>query len=168
MISLPMDILSRACHIFLRLAYPGGVETIPIKKRIYWKLPLEKPSADFLPPAATAEGVGQIIPAEGGGIRGYALRLGSAHFPHLKLKLQIVDFDHQSTWIVMVDTHDSFARDQYHPPVNHPDAQEWITLQRANRQMKEAIEAAWEKDGLGTFAGLLRRDLKNPPANLDQ
>jgi len=91
-VPLAMPQFARACRAFLRLAYPEGPDSIPERKRVYFDLPGDLPAADFLPPAPVAEGVGQIISGPGG-IRGYSLRLGSATFPHLKLKLQLIDYN---------------------------------------------------------------------------
>jgi hypothetical protein len=152
-------LLGQACRTFLRLAYPGGQNSIPAKKRVYYDLPLDRPVTDFLPPAA-AEDVCQVLPGAGEGIRGYAFRLGSAHFPHLKLKVQLIDYDQTTTWVFMVDTHDAM-----HLPPGHPDTQAWKGLQSTNRTLKEIIEQALEKEGLVTFNSLLRCDLNKNTNN---
>ncbi len=148
-------LLGQACRTFMRLAYPGGPQTIPAKKRVYYDLPLDRPVTDFLPPAAAAQEICQTLPGDGEGVRGYAFRLGSAHFPHLKLKVQLIDNNHSATWVFMVDTHDAMP-----VPAGHPDVQAWKTLQATNRTLKEIIERALEKEGLVTFNSLLRGDLK--------
>jgi hypothetical protein len=148
-------LLGQACRTFMRLAYPAGPETIPAKKRIYYDLPLNRPIEDFLPPAPAAQEIGQALPGAGEGVRGYAFRLGSAHFPHLKLKVQLIDYNNATTWVFMVDTHDAMPL-----PAGHPDAQAWKSLQQTNRILKEIIEQALEKEGLTTFNSLLRGDLK--------
>jgi hypothetical protein len=158
---LPIDMgeLRRACRIFLDTAYPGGPDTIPVKKRVYYDLPADRPSTDFLPPAAIAEEVCQTLCAAGQGKRGYALRLGSAHFAHLKLKVQMVDCNDSSAWVYVVDTHDAFSRASAEAPPAHPDAAAWAALQAANRDLKEKIERAFEAAGLTTFNSLLRGGL---------
>jgi len=148
-------LLGQACRTFMRLAYPGGPHTIPTKKRIYYDLPLDRPVTDFLPPAPAAQDICQVLPRAGECIGGYAFRLGSAHFPHLKLKVQLIDYNHASTWVFMVDTHDAMPL-----PAGHPDARAWKNLQATNRTLKEIIEHALEKEGLVTFNSLLRCDLK--------
>lgn len=157
-----MPLLARACRAFMRQAYPGGPATVPAKKRVYCDLPENEPAENFLPPAPLAQEVGQILPGSDGGVRGYALRLGSAHFPHLKLKLQLIDFNNSTTWVFMVDTHDAFSRDNFCPPPDHPDAASWNALQAANRELKSRIEKALEQEGLVTFHGLLRGELPKP------
>ena len=86
------------------------------------------------------------------GIRGYAFRLGSSVFPHLKL--QVVGQSDEEL-VFSVDTHD-----QVRVPANHPDAAGWAQIQTANRKLKEEIERAWEAAGLLTFNALLRRELE--------
>jgi len=162
--SLTPDILSRGCQIFLALAYPGGLSTIPEKKQPYAAIPLDRPVSDFLPPAKVADGICHVLSAPGGGMRGFAFRLGSERFPHLKLKLQLIDYDNTTTWVFMVDTHDAFSRSSFHPPPDHPDAKSWRELQMHNRKMKERIEAQLEAAGLETFNSLLRRDLERSKA----
>jgi hypothetical protein len=147
--------LSRACRIFFNLAYPGGEETIPAKRRVYLHLSPEEPLEAFLPPAPAASGIGQVLPAPGGRTRGYAFRLGSAAFPHLKL--QIVDYDNGNAWVFAVDTHDAFLPGL---PPDHPDMKLWKALQEGNRKLKEQIERAWEREGLTTFNSLLRDGLE--------
>jgi len=82
--------------------------------------------------------------------RGYALRLGSAHFPHLKL--QAVSCGDDGAWVFAVDTHDALRLEP-----GHPEAERWAQIQSANRSCKEQIERAWDEAGLLTFHGLLRQ-----------
>jgi hypothetical protein len=139
-------VLSDASRIFLKLAYPEGESSIPLAKRAYLDIPPEV-SLDLLltPPIC------QLLPHPQGGIRGYAFRLGSCHFPHLKL--QVVGHG-DDLLVFSVDTHDHIRVDS-----NHPDAPAWAKLQTANRKLKEEIEHAWEAAGLLTFNALLRREL---------
>jgi hypothetical protein len=138
--------LDQACRIFLDLAYPEGRHTIPPPKCVFPSLPLDGPLETVLRPPLC-----QPLLARDGGIRGYALRLGSAMHPHLKL--QIVAHDDGSC-VFSVDTHDAFLLDP-----RDPDRERWSELQQSNRQIKEQIERAWEEAGLLTFNGLLRREL---------
>jgi hypothetical protein len=153
---LTCDLLGRACRIFLELAYPGGEETIPAKKRTYLHLTAEQPLETFLPPAPAANGIGQVLPAAGGRSRGYSFRLGSATFPHLKL--QVIDYENGTALVFTVDTHDAF---QPGLTPDHPDARMWRALQESNRKLKEQIEHAWELAGLTTFHTLLREGLEH-------
>jgi hypothetical protein len=145
---LTTPLLDRACRIFLQLAYPEGGHTIPPPKNAYLSLRADKPLEELLVPPLC-----QPLWCRDGRLRGYALRLGSAAHPHLKM--QIVD--HAGAGCVFsVDTHDAFSLDAH-----HPDASRWRELQTSNRQLKERIERAWEEAGLLTFNALLRRELQN-------
>jgi hypothetical protein len=155
---LTTALLGRACRIFLTLAYPGGEDTIPEKRRRFLHVDPGQPLETYLPPAAAD--VCQCLTNPDGSFRGYAYRLGSATFPHLKL--QVLDYNHGATCLFGVDTHDAFSRQAAAPPPDHPDAAGWTRLQVANRQLKEQIERAWEKDGLTTFNSVLRGDLDKP------
>jgi hypothetical protein len=149
---LTTDLLSRACRIFLSLAYPGGESTIPSAKQVFFHLGADQDlEAVLVPPVC------QPIPLADGRVRGYAIRLGSAGYPHLKL--QIVDCNQRGIWVFMVDTHDAIRLGP-----NHADARRLAQLQAANRQLKEQIERAWDAAGLLTFNGLLRRELDHTSA----
>ncbi len=143
---LTTALLKRACQIFLDRAYPEGRDTIPPPKDRFLALDAEQPleSALIVP-------VCQPLFRRDGGLRGYALRLGSARHPHLKL--QIVDHE-DAGCVFSVDTHDGFKLSS-----SDPDAARWLELQAANRRLKEEIERAWEEAGLLTFNELLRREL---------
>lgn len=158
--SLTPEILARACNIFMTIAYPAGIDSIPDKKKPYFNIPMDCRVAEYLPPSPRAEGICQVLSAPGGGVRGFAFRLGSERFPHLKLKLQFIDYSNTATWVLLVDTHDAFSRSSFHPPADHPDARAWRDLQKNNRELKEKIEGQFEKNGLETFNSLLRRDLE--------
>jgi hypothetical protein len=136
------------------LAYPEGETSIPATKRAYREIAVEPDLEPWLKPP-----VCQVLPRLsdlGGtpvaGIRGYAFRLGSCGFPHLKL--QVVG-NSDGELVFSVDTHD-----QVRVPANHPDAAGWAQIQAANRKLKEEIERAWEAAGLLTFNALLRRELQ--------
>jgi hypothetical protein len=163
MTCLTTALLSRACQIFFRWAYPEGERTIPAKKRLYLNLSPDQPLESLLPPAPGAKEICQVLPAEGGGIRGYAFRLGSTTYPHLKL--QVVDYCGK-TCVFSVDTHDAFCRGMLAPPPEHPDYGAWTRLQQANRELKQRIEADWEAEGLMTFKGLLKSDLERPRSSV--
>ncbi len=144
---LTTTLLGRACSRFLTLAYPGGPSTIPAGKRVFLNLAPEEPLEPLLQPPLC-----EVLRTPQGAQRGYAIRLGSAGYPHLKL--QVVSPSDGADCVFAVDTHDAFQLDDH-----HPDAAGWRKLQAANRQLKEQIERAWEAEGLLTFNGLLRREL---------
>jgi hypothetical protein len=149
MYGLTTDLLSRACRIFLALAYPEGEATISPSRAAFLRL---ESRADL--ETALGSPICQIIKADGRP-RGYSVRLGSAAYPHLKL--QVVNCGQSDICVFAVDTHDSFKLDS-----RHPDAERCAHIQAANQRLKEAIERAWESDGLLTFNGLLRRGLDMP------
>lgn len=145
---LTSDLLGRACHIFLTLAYPEGESSIPPSKAALLDLPADQPLERFL-----GLPMCQRLTDGKGGLRGYAFRLGSACFPHVKL--QVTHCDYEDGPVFGVDTHDGISLDP-----GHPDAACWAALQAANRTLKERIERAWEAEGLLTFNSLLRQGLK--------
>ncbi|HZV08037.1 MAG TPA: hypothetical protein VE999_23340 [Gemmataceae bacterium] len=143
---LTIVLLERACRIFLERAYPDGPDAIPPPKNHFLALNPDQPIESVLVPPLC-----QPLRRRDSDLRGYALRLGSAMHPHLKLQIM----DHGDAGCVFsVDTHDGFPCDP-----SRPDAARWIELQTANRRLKEQIESAWEEAGLLTFNGLLRREL---------
>ena len=143
--ALSAEQLGLACRLFLAAAYPDGPATIPPGKRAYLHLSPEQPLGPLLGPP-----VGQVLKTPEGQPRGYALRLGSAHFPHLKL--QAVSCGDDGAWVFAVDTHDALRLEP-----GHPEAERWAQIQSANRSCKEQIERAWDEAGLLTFHGLLRQ-----------
>lgn len=160
---LPTDLLSEACKIFLSLAYPADEASIPPNRHGYLQWP---PAQDLNDPQVQAQlprGTFQFVKDEAGAVRGYALRLGCAAFPHLKMKVQEVFHQGQPVWVFSVDTHDAFSRDNARPPADHPDAPAWMKMQQANAELKQQIERAWAADNILTFNGLLRRDLEQSP-----
>jgi hypothetical protein len=150
---LPADLLARACRCFLTLSYPGGEDMVPATRRPYLHIRADQPLEPLLTPP-----VCELLPAVEGRARGYAFRLGSARYPHLKL--QATDCDQHGTWVFSVDTHDIIRL-----PPDHPDAAPLAQLQTLNQALKQQIEAAWEADGLLTFNALLRRELSRRPVD---
>jgi hypothetical protein len=146
MTGLTTALLGRACRVFLTLAYPEGAHTIPPAKAVYLNV-AEGQELDAL----LGQPICQPISSDGR-VRGYAFRLGSGTYPHLKL--QVVDCDQTGTLVFAVDTHDGLRFD-----LSAADAERWARIQAANRRLKEQIERGWETEGLMTFKGLLRRDL---------
>jgi hypothetical protein len=164
MTELSTALLGQACRTFMELAYPSGPETIPPKKRVYFDLDADRPVTDYLPPAPQAGGIVQDLSTCKGGRIGYEFRLGSAHFPHLKLRVLRMERRGGHVWVYAVDTHDAFSRTCAQPPPDHPDAVAWLAIQDANRQLKDRIEDAFEQAGFVTFKSLLRDDLGSPTA----
>lgn len=145
---LTPELLSQACRTFLALAYPGGEGTIAPNRRPFLTIPLDQPLAAWLGTQPLCE----RLRTPEGATRGYALRLGSAHFPHLKL--QVTDHDNGRACVFAVDTHDVLGCS-----VSAEEAALWTRLQTENRKLKERVEREWERQGFLTFNGLLRRGL---------
>lgn len=157
---LSTDTVTLACRLFFSLAYPAGEDSIPSNRRCFRELPANQEWAEYLTQHPLPANLLQTIRDPEGLFRGYALRLGSGHFPHLKLKLEWLTENEQPIWIFAVDTHDAFSKESRRPPPDHPDAAAWSQLQITNGQLKEKIEAAWEAVGLVTFKALLRNQLQ--------
>lgn len=153
MAQLSMPLFARACRIFLDAAYPDSA-SIPEHKRAYGQMPADAVLADYLCPAATAQGICQKL-----GDDNYTFRLGCARYANLKMHVQCVAEGHRSHCVFAVDTHDAFSSERAQPPPGHPDAAAWMELQAANRALKEKIESAWEAAGILTHNGLLRAEL---------
>jgi hypothetical protein len=146
---LTSELLSRACRIFLAHAYPEGEKTIPPTRRRFAAIAPGEPLDALL----AARDVCEKLLTPEGTIRGYAFRLGSAWFPHVKL--QATCRDNGAAWVFGVDTHDALRC-----TVSADEAEAWARLQTANRRLKEHVEGAWEKEGLLTFNALLRSGLR--------
>src|SRR5439155_1281904 len=127
--ALTTPLLAQACRIFLAAAYPDGPDSVPVKKRPYQQISADQPLESLLPPAACAQGVCQPLRNDAGAPCGFEFRLGSKHFPHLKLRVQLIPHNSQPTLVFMVDTHDAFSREHRLPPVDHPEAEQWLALQ---------------------------------------
>jgi hypothetical protein len=149
-------LLPRACRIFLARAYPEGPQTVPANRRVFLNLTPEQDLEALLAPP-----LGQTLKNPKGGLRGYSLRLGSAHFPHLKLQVARCGAD--ETWVLTVDTHDRVQL-----AADDPDLGRWRSLQQANQVLKTAIERAWDADGLVTFQGLLRSETEGEATKSDR
>jgi len=139
--------LVRACRIFREIAYPAGGELIPARPAAFLALVEVQPLE-----TALAQTIVQAIVLDGNK-RGYAIRLGSARYPHVKL--QVINCDQTNTWVYGVDTHDGLRLDPL-----HDDYSRWSRIQLGNRELKQLIERAWETEGLLTFNALLRRGLE--------
>ena len=115
MTGLTTDMLGDACRIFLGLAYPGGADTVPEPRRRYAQLPPGEDLADYHARAPLPPSGFQVLTDPDGDVRAYAVRLGCAHFPHLKLKAQRLSHHGAPVWVFAVDTHDAFAPDSTRP-----------------------------------------------------
>lgn len=82
----------------------------------------------------------------------YSLRLGNRNYPFMKLVLQ----EHlvAGEYFFAVDTHD-----QMEIKPDYPDYESWMAVRRFNRDLKQRIEEAFDRNGLDT-AACLRRALE--------
>ena len=85
----------------------------------------------------------------------FALRLGNARYPHMKLQVQ--PWPNAAGFMLSVNTHDQVL--SLDP--NSSDAAAFRELQGENQRLKEAIEAAWDQAGLPTFLNYLRRYIED-------
>src|SRR5262249_9104499 len=89
----------------------------------------------------------------------YALRLGNARYPHMKLQIQ--PWPNPAGFLLSVNTHDQvLALDP-----NASDADAFRALQAENQRLKEAIEQAWDEADPPTFLPYLRDYSENRPGS---
>ena len=89
----------------------------------------------------------------------YSLRLGNRFYPHMKLAIERSPDGRGH--LFRVDTHDRHIR----PAPGSRDAKPFEQLMKMNQQLAEAIEGDWEAQGVPTFKGYLREDLKRRGAS---
>ncbi len=140
---LPIDLLRRAVEIYLGIAYPTSNPPPAVCRRLDWTPGLDTQDLLSGPPF---ERIGKA-PTEK---QIYALRLGNARYPHMKLQVQ--PWDDRHGFLLSVNTHDhALAIDP-----NAPDAAAFMDLQSENQRLKVEIEQAWDEAGLPTFPRYLR------------
>lgn len=155
----PTDLVT-ACRVFVALAYPGGAATIPTDKQNYLEISPDGTIDDFLPPSPAASPICVPLSKRPGGLVGYEFRLGSASYPHLKLRIQQIELHGQLVFVYSVDTHDGF--DKATQFMNPEEIAKWRTLVDGNRRLKKEIEDALARAGFITPIRLLRIDLTGP------
>ncbi len=151
--------LARACRIFMDLAYPDGPESIPANKRPYYHIDPNQPLEHFVPPAAMAIAVCEDLAHHSDRLHGYAFRLGSAAYPHLKLRIQFMDFHQRAVRVYAVDTHDGVVQTQQH---TDEEAAIWRAKIQGNRILKHEVEESLGSTGYLTQKHLLQLDLETP------
>jgi hypothetical protein len=139
---LRLDVLRRAVEVYLGLAY--GSEPTPeiVRRRLDWADGEDASAVLTQPPF---ECVGKA-PAQAI----FALRLGNTRYPHMKLQIQ--PWPGAAGFLLSVNTHDQVL--SLDPSA--PDAPAFRALQAENQRLKEAIEQAWDQEGLPTFLRYLR------------
>jgi hypothetical protein len=155
--ALPIHDLAQACRIFMGLAYPDGIDTVPENRRPYFDISADASVDDFLPPAPLASSICQDLSKLKGGLCGFDFRLGSAKHPHLKLRVQPMDFHERKVWVYSVDTHDRFLLAA--PQRDAEEMRQWRALVEHNRALKHDIEDALALAGFLTPKGMLQIDL---------
>ena len=145
---IPVDSLRQAVRIYLARAYPDGSPPAAVIERLEC---LER--SDITSALACA-----CVEAEDGcdGPAGrFALRLGSADYPHARLMLErcsgCQDF------VFSVDTHDSHFL--FGAEVSPETRQRFEAIQEKNRRFKADVERAWTAAGLPTFERFIRDGL---------
>jgi len=141
---LRLDLLRNAAEIYLRVAYPTTVVPEAVQRRLHWRA--DCTAAELLsgPPFERAG------KAPGRGTPVYALRLGNHRYPHMKLQVQ--PWPNDAGFMLSVNTHDQVSGVN----LGAIDVQAFRELQAENQRLKEAIEQAWDADGLPTFLRYLR------------
>ena len=139
-----LDVLRRAIALYLATAYDGVPLPAAVARRLDWPEGIDAPALLARPPfeRTTPRGV------DGPPI--YALRLGNARYPHMKLQLQ--PWPNAHGFLLSVNTHDQILG--LDPAAR--DAEAFRALQADNQRYKETIEAAWDEAKLPTFLRYLR------------
>jgi hypothetical protein len=144
---LTVATLRRAVEIYLAEAYPGVAPPPAVARRLDWPEGVSLAELLGRPPFERVQPPG----GEGGPI--YALRLGNHRYPHMKLQVQ--PWPTSTGYMLSVNTHDQILG--LDPEA--PDAAAFLALQQENQRLKEAIEAAWDRQGFPTFLRYLREYL---------
>jgi hypothetical protein len=92
----------------------------------------------------------------------YSLRLGNRAYPHMKLVIDRAPCGR--SYLLRADTHDAHCQ----PRPGSPEQAAFAQLSRHNRELADAIEAAWEADHLPTFKKFLRDDLARRKCGVEQ
>lgn len=142
--SLTVDDLRTAIRIYLSLAYPAAEIPAPVQKRLSW--PEETAIVDLLHQRPFE----RIRPPSGDGPVVHALRLGNTGYPNMKLQIQ--PWPGACGYLLSVNSHDQVMAQV----INPEEAETFKCLQAENQRIKEAIESAWDAEGLPTFLRFLR------------
>jgi hypothetical protein len=142
--NLRIDLLRRAVEIYLTHAYPEGNPSEAVRRRLDWPPAPDARSLLTHPPFERASRPGGNRPEV------FALRLGNASYPHMKLQVQ--PWPNSAGFMLSVNTHDQVLA--LEPGAKDSDA--FRALQAENQRLKEAMELAWDEAGLPTFLRYLR------------
>ena len=143
--------ISRAIEIYLDVACPGQTPAAALSAR---------PSADGdLPAWLMSDSLERDPPdAPLEGVRSFALRLGNAFYPHMKLRLSRPP--QENAYLFAVDSHDTFLQ-----AVHGSGEEEALEeMKRRNARIAERIMLLWERAGLETDRTYLRRKIRETRA----
>ena len=146
---LRIDMLRQAAEIYLSLAYPSSSPPEAVNRRLIWPTDVDATTLLSKPPFEKAG------KASAGKSPIFALRLGNARYPHMKLQIQ--PWPNEAGFMISVNTHDQVL--SLDP--NSQDSAAFRDLQAENQRVKEAIELAWAHAGLPTFLSYLRKYIED-------
>src|SRR5262245_45564423 len=146
---LRLDVLRRAIEVYLGLAYPTGQPPEAVRRRLEWPSDTDATTLLLRPPFERVGKEGAV----GGAI--FALRLGNTRYPHMKLQIQ--PWPNAAGFLLSVNTHDQILG----LDPGSADAPAFRELQVENQRLKEAIEQAWDHEGLPTFLRYLREYIES-------
>jgi hypothetical protein len=152
---LDLSALRRGVAIYLDRAYRNSNVPEAVKRRLAW--PEEAPAGEVLSHAPFE----RVQSPEQGESAIYALRLGNARYPHMKLQVQ--SWPNAEGYLLSVNTHDQVLAQN----PNMRDLEAFRALQAENLKMKEEIEQAWDEAGLPTFLRYLRNYLSQQSPGAD-
>lgn len=141
--NLRIDVLREAVAIYMNLSYPGSIPPA-IANRLEWGAECDTEILLSKPPferAGKNKATGTPI---------YALRLGNARYPHMKLQIQ--PWPNPAGFLLSVNTHDQVLS----LDANADGVSGFREIQQENQRLKEAIEQAWDDAKLPTFLRYLR------------
>ncbi len=152
--ALRIEVLRRAVGTYLGKAYPDREPSEAVRRRLGWAEGVDAATLLSGPPFERVSRPDSAEPPI------FALRLGNARYPHMKLQVQ--PWPNAAGFLLSVNTHDQvLALD---PTAD--DAEAFRDLQRFNQDVKEAIEAAWDEEGLPTFLRYLRDYIQEHPGDI--
>jgi hypothetical protein len=150
--SLRLNTLRQAVALYMSRAYPVGDPPEVVCRRLDWPDGVDASTLLTHAPFERANRPGtNALPV-------YALRLGNARYPHMKLQVQ--PWPNSDGFLLSVNTHDQVLSID---PASS-DAEAFRALQGENQRLKESIEQAWDDAGLPTFVRYLKDYLETHPA----
>lgn len=143
----PSDVM-RAVDTYMQIAYGDRPPPVPVRSQLAvlrsWK-------GDFFRSPAIAA---STDPADAAAPpKRFSIRLGNHQYPHMKLAIERSP-DGQ-TYLFRADAHDAHCC----PPEADPEYGAFRAMMDENGRIVQAVEAAWELQGLPTFKTYLKDDL---------